>query len=66
MPLIVSHRNEVYHMKQFQWEQLVSSKRIPPNQPKNDLSLLRSEVESDYYRIINSASYLVNAEKKRC
>ena len=39
MPLIVSHRNEVYHMKQFQWEQLVSSKRIPPNQPKNDLSL---------------------------
>lgn len=44
-------------MKQFQWEQLVSSKRIPPNQPKNDLSLLRSEVESDYYRIINSASF---------
>ena len=25
-------------MKQFQWEQLVSSKRIPPNQPKNDLT----------------------------
>lgn len=44
-------------MTRFQWEYLVSSKRIPETRQKNRLATLRSEVESDYYRIINSASF---------
>lgn len=44
-------------MNRFNWEQLVSEQRIPQQQKAKHLTSLRSEVESDYYRIINSASF---------
>ena len=43
-------------MKRLNWERLISSKRIPETK-KTNLEKWRSEVESDYYRIINSASF---------
>lgn len=44
-------------MNRLHWEQLISEQRIPKQQKTNRLAALRSEVESDYYRIINSASF---------
>ncbi len=44
-------------MHRFEWDHLISEKRIPDTHRTGSLSSLRSEVESDYYRIINSASF---------
>lgn len=44
-------------MNRMNWNQLLSEERIPQSKKNNNLTSLRSEVESDYYRIINSASF---------
>ena len=44
-------------MSRYNWNRLISERRIPDRPKTANLSSLRSEVESDYYRIINSASF---------
>ena len=44
-------------MSRYNWNRLISDRRIPDRPKTANLSSLRSEVESDYYRIINSASF---------
>lgn len=44
-------------MSRLVWEQITSEKRIPKKQGTQDLRSLRSEIESDYHRIIRSASF---------
>lgn len=44
-------------MTRLNWEMITSEKRIPEYQKENDLRELRSEMESDYLRIIRSASF---------
>ena len=44
-------------MERLKWTKITSEERIPKNNSKQDLSGLRSEIESDYHRIIRSASF---------
>lgn len=44
-------------MSRLLWDQITSEERIPKKQGKQDFRSLRSEIESDYHRIIRSASY---------
>ena len=44
-------------MERLQWKNITSEERIPKNNSKQNLSGLRSEIESDYHRIIRSASF---------
>ena len=44
-------------MTRFCWQEIISEKRIPEYEQKEDAKRYRSEIESDYHRIIRSASY---------
>lgn len=41
----------------LRWKDITSEKRIPNYNKQQNYASLRSEVESDYYRIITSASF---------
>lgn len=44
-------------MTRLMWKQITSEERIPKKQGNQNFQNLRSEIESDYHRIIRSASY---------
>lgn len=49
--------DEVMKMTRLKWNKITSEQRIPRKQGTQDFRSLRSEIESDYHRIIRSASF---------